>query len=273
MTCPPPTPAAPASHVYGSQHVLWWGFYAPRLRRQRLRRLQATGSGPSTTTTSRARSRRSARTSPGTPTAREGHRPPRRQSSGTRHADTSPTTGSPSTPTTSPPAPASNSATSSPPRRQPATSSTRSASTRPRSPIGRPAETACSCGETPTLCGLDVKYLEVDNAQGRALDTQGLVRGQSLAGVTVEYGRAVNTNLNPRFAGQSPWDAYGGVVYKRRSTPAARPGLSSGVCAYQTSFRLIVLPARSRRISRACRTLPGSVALINLCRATVTQCR
>ncbi len=73
-------------------------------------------------------------------------------------------------------------------------------------------------GDTNAL-RLDVKYLEVDNAQGRAVDTQGLDRGQSLAGVTVEYGRAVNTNLNPRFAGQSPWDAYGGVVYKR-----LRPG-------------------------------------------------
>ena len=69
-------------------------------------------------------------------------------------------------------------------------------------------------GDTDKL-GLDVKYLEVEHAQGRALDTHGLNRGQSLAGVTVEYGRATNTNLNPRFAGQSPWDSYGGVVYKR----------------------------------------------------------
>jgi hypothetical protein len=68
-------------------------------------------------------------------------------------------------------------------------------------------------GATNTL-GLDVKYLEVDNAQGRALDTQGLNPGDSLAGVTVEYGRALRTNLNPRYAGQSPWDSYGGVAYK-----------------------------------------------------------
>lgn len=69
-------------------------------------------------------------------------------------------------------------------------------------------------GDTNSL-RLDVKYLEVDNAQGRALDSQGLNPGQTLNGVTVEYGRASRTNLNPRFAGQSPWDSYGGVVYGR----------------------------------------------------------
>lgn len=63
--------------------------------------------------------------------------------------------------------------------------------------------------------GLDVKYLEVDHAQGKALEAHGLDRGQSVAGVTVEYGRATNTNLSSRFSGQSPWDSYGGVVYKR----------------------------------------------------------
>lgn len=69
-------------------------------------------------------------------------------------------------------------------------------------------------GDTDNL-GLDVKYLEVRNAEGRALDTQGLSPGCSLAGVTVEYGFASSTNLNPRFAGQSPWDSYGGVAYER----------------------------------------------------------
>jgi hypothetical protein len=69
-------------------------------------------------------------------------------------------------------------------------------------------------GDTDNL-GLDVKYLEVDHAEGRALETGGLSRGQSLGGVTVEYGRAVDTNLSSRFAGQSPWDSYGGVVYQR----------------------------------------------------------
>jgi hypothetical protein len=69
-------------------------------------------------------------------------------------------------------------------------------------------------GDTNTL-RLDVKFLEVDNAQGRALDSQGLNRGQTLAGVRVEYGRASRTNRNPRYAGQSPWDSYGGVAYMR----------------------------------------------------------
>ncbi len=72
-------------------------------------------------------------------------------------------------------------------------------------------------GDTDNL-GLDIKYLEVDHAEGRALETGGLSSGQSVAGVTVEYGRAVNTNLSPRFAGQSAWDTYGGVVYKRVRT-------------------------------------------------------
>lgn len=69
-------------------------------------------------------------------------------------------------------------------------------------------------GDTDTL-GLDVKYLEVNHAEGRALEAGGVDQGQSVAGVTVEYGRAVNTNLSSRFAGQSPWDSRGGVVYKR----------------------------------------------------------
>ena len=125
-------------------------------------------------------------------------------------------------------------------------------------------------GDTDNL-GLDVKYLEVVNAQGRALETGGIDQGQSLAGVTVEYGRATNTNLNPRFAGQSPWDSYGGVVYSEfgpLASPAQRSGVGSPV---QVSRN--VLPARSRTISRACRTLPGSVAVINLCGATQIQCR
>jgi hypothetical protein len=69
-------------------------------------------------------------------------------------------------------------------------------------------------GDTDHL-GLDVKYLEVDHAEGLALNSQGIYPGQSLSGVTVEYGRASQTNLNPRYAGQSPWDSYGGVAYKR----------------------------------------------------------
>jgi hypothetical protein len=69
-------------------------------------------------------------------------------------------------------------------------------------------------GDTDTL-GLDVRYLEVHNAQGRALDSQGLYPGRTLAGVTVEYGHASKTNLNPRYVGQTPWDSYGGVSYKR----------------------------------------------------------
>ena len=71
-------------------------------------------------------------------------------------------------------------------------------------------------GDTDTL-GLNVKYLEVDNVEGRALDDQGLSAGQSLAGVTVEYGQASNTNQNSRLNEPSnglPWDWRGRVAYE-----------------------------------------------------------
>jgi hypothetical protein len=68
-------------------------------------------------------------------------------------------------------------------------------------------------GDTNNL-GLDIRYLEVVNSQGYALWAGGLYSGQSLSGVTVEYGRASNTNQNPRYAGQNPWDLRVGVVYK-----------------------------------------------------------
>ena len=69
-------------------------------------------------------------------------------------------------------------------------------------------------GDTNTL-GLDVKYLEADNLQGFGLRDRHLARVRRRSGVTVEYGRATDTNQNPRFAGQGPWDSCGGVVYKR----------------------------------------------------------
>jgi hypothetical protein len=69
-------------------------------------------------------------------------------------------------------------------------------------------------GDTNTL-GLDVKYLEGTNLQGFGLRANGIYSGQTAKGVTVEYGRARQTNQNPRYAGQSPWDSNGNVVYKR----------------------------------------------------------
>ena len=68
-------------------------------------------------------------------------------------------------------------------------------------------------GDTNTL-GLDVKYLEVDNAEGHALQSCGVYSGQTLSGVKVEYGRASNTNLNPRYAGQTTWALPHGIVYQ-----------------------------------------------------------
>src|SRR5206468_2392986 len=69
-------------------------------------------------------------------------------------------------------------------------------------------------GDTNTL-GLDVKYLEGDNLQGFGLRDHGIYPGQTAKSVTIEYGRAMNTNQNPRYAGQGPWDSSGKVVYKR----------------------------------------------------------
>jgi hypothetical protein len=69
-------------------------------------------------------------------------------------------------------------------------------------------------GDTNTL-ELDVKYLQADNLQGFALHDHGIYTGQTANGVTIEYGRATNTNQNPRYAGRSPWDSYGNVAYKR----------------------------------------------------------
>jgi hypothetical protein len=75
-------------------------------------------------------------------------------------------------------------------------------------------------GDTDTL-GLDVKYIEGDHLQGYAFWAGGVYPGQNLHGVTIEYGRASRTNLNPRYAGRSPWDVRWGVAYKR-VRPAAR---------------------------------------------------
>jgi len=61
----------------------------------------------------------------------------------------------------------------------------------------------------------DIKYLEVDNAQGYALFDGGMYSGTTLTGITVEYGRATDTNLNPRYAGKTPWDSAHGVAYNR----------------------------------------------------------
>jgi hypothetical protein len=59
----------------------------------------------------------------------------------------------------------------------------------------------------------DIKYLQVDNAQGYALFDGGMQSGTTLNGVTVEYGRATNTNQNPRYHGQNPWRTSKGANY------------------------------------------------------------
>jgi hypothetical protein len=67
-------------------------------------------------------------------------------------------------------------------------------------------------GNTSPL-GLDVKYLTVDDAEGYGVFGGGVYSDQSLSGVTIDYGRASHTNLNPRYAGRSSWDSAHGVVY------------------------------------------------------------
>jgi hypothetical protein len=74
-------------------------------------------------------------------------------------------------------------------------------------------------GDTNRL-GLDVKYLEGKNLQGFGLRANGIYPGQTAQGVTIEYGLARHTNQNPRYADQGPWDSNGNIVYKQvRPTP------------------------------------------------------
>jgi hypothetical protein len=70
----------------------------------------------------------------------------------------------------------------------------------------------------------DIKYLEVDNAQGYGLFDGGMYSGATLSGVTVEYGRATNTNQNPRLAGQNPWDSTHHVVFEDVRPPPRKRG-------------------------------------------------
>ena len=63
--------------------------------------------------------------------------------------------------------------------------------------------------------GLDIKYIQGNNLQGYAFWAGGVNSGDSLRGVTIEYGRASDTNQNPRYAGKGPWDVRMGVVYRQ----------------------------------------------------------
>lgn len=73
-------------------------------------------------------------------------------------------------------------------------------------------------GATPIQ--MSIPYLEASNLQGRATDGQGVYAGVSMHGITVAYGRATNTNLNPQLsrtesgiAATDPWDKRHGEVY------------------------------------------------------------
>jgi hypothetical protein len=56
-----------------------------------------------------------------------------------------------------------------------------------------------------TKATLNVKYLEGINLQGFAYRDAGLSSGTDASGITIDYGRASNTNQNSRYAGQNPW--------------------------------------------------------------------
>ena len=61
--------------------------------------------------------------------------------------------------------------------------------------------------------GLDVKYLEGDNLRGYAYHDAAISSGQNASGIATEYGRASNTNLNPRYASDGPWQILFGEVF------------------------------------------------------------
>jgi len=67
--------------------------------------------------------------------------------------------------------------------------------------------------DNTTKATLNVKYLEGDNLQGYAYFDSGLSSGVDASGVTIGPGSATNTNQNPRFAGKNPWQhAHGEVL-------------------------------------------------------------
>ena len=65
-----------------------------------------------------------------------------------------------------------------------------------------------------------MKYLEGDNLQGFAYFDSGLSSGVDASGVTIDCGRASNTNQNPRYAGQNPWQhEFHEVYYDAQPAP------------------------------------------------------
>jgi hypothetical protein len=67
--------------------------------------------------------------------------------------------------------------------------------------------------DNTTKATLNVKYLEGNNLQGFAYRDAGLSSGVDASGIKIEYGRASNTNQNPRYAGQNPWQRQHGEIY------------------------------------------------------------
>jgi len=68
--------------------------------------------------------------------------------------------------------------------------------------------------------GLDVPYLVTHHTQGRAVDTNGVSAGVSMAGVRIRYGRAFDCCRDPKLGseesptpGELPWDPRFGVRY------------------------------------------------------------
>jgi hypothetical protein len=65
----------------------------------------------------------------------------------------------------------------------------------------------------------DFRYIEAENLTGRPYQTGGMYAGQSLTTDRVDYGRAIDTNLN-RLIGPIRWDPRFGTVF-RNVVPAS----------------------------------------------------
>jgi len=60
----------------------------------------------------------------------------------------------------------------------------------------------------------DIKFIQVEDAQGYALWDGGMNTGANLRNIRVENGWASNTNQNPLYAGQNPWSDRLGEAYR-----------------------------------------------------------
>ena len=100
----------------------------------------------------------------------------------------------------------------------------------------------------------DIQFIEVTNAEGYALWDGGMNKGTNLKGISVEYGRASNTNQNPLYAGQNPWSDRLGEVYRSvQPSPEPDGALTASPIsgwARMRSVDQVPPPARARLANR-----------------------